>query len=138
MRFQPSDRWRIIWFPLAPILLALVGVFSGLVIPPKYTDKIPWKWVRFAAMTLFFIVFSMRKYRNAPGSLRLWCIFLIFLAVHVLGVGYLWHLEDGFSTIGVAIVGTAEWICMALVIYWLLGITPDFRREPGSHSKTAS
>jgi hypothetical protein len=47
--------------------------------------------------------------------------------LHLFGVGRLWAYYNGLSTVSVAFLGGIEFACMALVIYWVLGIAPDTR-----------
>jgi len=111
------------------IFILLVVVY----VPAKYTDRIQGKWARFAAMTGFLVVFSLSSYWKSRKSPGFWGIFLSFLALHLLGVGHLWAVYNGLSTLVVGLVGGAEWVCMALVIYWVLGVGPDMRSH---HSRS--
>jgi hypothetical protein len=113
---------------LGAIVLLSVG-FVVVFVPSAYIDRIQGKWVRFGAMTAIFIAYSLKTYWRVRNSLGFWCIFAGFLALHVLGVGHLWLIYNGLSTIEVGIIGGAEWGCMALLIYWVLGIRPDVRRQ---------
>jgi|tagenome__1003787_1003787.scaffolds.fasta_scaffold20202143_2 hypothetical protein len=80
-------------------------------------------------MTAIFIAYSLRVYWRARKSVSFWCIFLSFLAVHLLGVGHLWTAYNGLSTFEVGLVGGAEFLSMAFVIYLALCVSPDMRRH---------
>ena len=134
MRIQLSDRGRLILVALIlAVVIVTVGVSIGLLVPAQYTHRIQGKWVRFAVMTAGFIVFSLNSYWRSRKSLGFWGIFLSFLVLHLLGVGHLWAVYNGLSTLVVGLVGGAEWGCMALVIYWVLDVGPDLRSH---HSRS--
>jgi hypothetical protein len=80
-------------------------------------------------MTVAFALFSLNSYWKERRSLGFWAIFLGFLGLQMFGVGRLWMLYNGLSTLVVGLVGAAEWVCMVLVIYWVLGVGPDVRRH---------
>ena len=130
LRIHLTDRSRLILVALATAVVTALGiVLVAVYVPAKYTDRIQGKWVRFGVMTAGLIVFSLSSYWKARKSLRFWSIFLIFLALHLLGVGHLWAVYNGLSTLAVGLVGGVEWGCMALFIYWILGVGPDLRRH---------
>jgi len=130
LRIQINDRRRLILvaFTLAVVIVTL-GVSIGLLVPAQYTHRIQGKWVRFGVMTVFFIVYSLKTYWRAVKSVGFWGIFLSFTALHLFGVGHLWSVYNGLSTLAVGLVGAVEWGCMALFIYWILGVGPDLRRH---------
>lgn len=130
LKIQLSDRGRLILVALTvAVVIVVVGVLVGLLVPLRYTHRIQGKWVRFVGMTIIFIAYSLRTYWRAKNSLGFWCIFLGFLVLHILGVGHLWSIYGGLSTIEVGLIGGAEWVCMALVIYWVLGVRPNVRSQ---------
>lgn len=126
MRIQLTDRSRLILVALMAAILGM-AVASLLVVylPPRYADEIQGKWVRFGAMTSVFVAFSLKAFWKLRTSLSFWLIFLIFLLLHVVGVGHLWAVYNGLSTTMVGLLGGAEWGFMGLVIYWVLGVGPD-------------
>jgi hypothetical protein len=105
-------------------------VLTVVYVSPHYTDRVQGKWVRFALITVVLIAFAISRYWKIRKSLGFWGIFLAFLAIHMFGVGYLWAIYNGLPTLVVGFVSGAELVCMALVIYWVLGVGPDAR----SHS----
>ncbi len=109
------------------VVTVVVIVLSVVFVPAQYADRIQGKWVRFGVMTAFFTVFSLKAYWRTRKSVRFWCIFLSFLALHLFGVGHLWTVYNGLSTLEVGLVGGGEFALMALVIYWVLGLGPDAR-----------
>ena len=128
LKIQLTDRSRLILAALAVAVLMMLFILLMVVyVPSHYTDRIHWKWVRFAVMTAGFIVFSLNSYWRSRKSLGFWGIFSTFLVMHLLGVGHLWAVYNGLSTLVVGLVGGAEWGCMALVIYWVLDVGPDLR-----------
>lgn len=130
LRIELTDRKRLILAALAVAIATIVVIALTVVyVPARYTDRIQGRWVRFALVTIFFIVFSLNSYWKSRKSLGFWGIFLSFLTLHLLGVGHLWAIYNGLSTLVVGLVGGAEWVCMALVIYWVLGVGPDVRPE---------
>ena len=111
---------------LAVAIVTIVFIVLTVVyVPPHYTDRVQGKWVRFAFITVFLIAFSLKTYWKARKLLGFWCIFLSFFVLHLLGLGHLWAVYDGLPTLVAGLVGGAEWVCMALVIYWVLGVGPD-------------
>jgi hypothetical protein len=126
MRIQLSDRGRLILTALATFVLVAAAIIS---VPSRYLNSIEWKWVRFGGMTLFLILYSLKTYWRQRKSVRFLAIFLGFLSLDLFGVGYLWSIYNGLSTIEVAIVGVLEWVCMALLIHWALGVGPDVRTQ---------
>jgi flagellar biosynthesis protein FlhB len=131
---QLGDRRRLILVALvAAALVALFAILSVALIPHRYTERIQPRWVRFSAITVFLVLYSAKTYWNACKSLRLWAIFLAFLGLHLFGVGHLWAAYNGFSTLEATLLGGAEWLCMALIIYRALGIGPDAR---SNHSQS--
>jgi hypothetical protein len=128
LNFKLSDRGRLIVSALAVAIVTMAAIILAVVfVPAQYAEKIQGKWVRFALMTIFFFVFSMKSYWKERKSMGFWGIFLSFLALHIFGLGHLWAVDNGLSTLEVALAGGAEFVLMALVIYWLLGVGPDPR-----------
>jgi hypothetical protein len=125
-----TDRGRLI---LAALAIAVVMIVSIMVIvvlvPTQYTDRIQGKWVRFGFMTIIFLGYSLKTYWKQRNSFGFWIIFLSFTALHLFGVGHLWSVYNGLSTLAVGLVGAVEWGCMALFIYWILGVGPDLRHH---------
>jgi hypothetical protein len=132
LKLKLSDRKRLVLSALAVASIIIVGVIALIfLVPAKYHSNIDFKWFRFGVATAVLILYSVHAYWRARRSLRFWCIFLSFLAVYVFGVGYLWTIYGGLSTAEIALIAFLWWICMALVIYWMLGIGPDLRRHRG-------
>jgi uncharacterized membrane protein len=130
LRIQFTDRSRLFLVALAlVILMALLVALVALYVPAKYTDKIQSKWVEFGVITSFLVVFSMRAYWKARKSFGFWGIFLSFLALHLFGVGHLWAVYNGLSILEVGFISGAEILCLALTIYWVLGVGPDDGRH---------
>lgn len=107
--------------------MTLVLVF----VPSKYADKIQVTWVRFGTMTLGLAVFSLAAYWKVRKYPLFWAVFLAFLLAHLLIVGHLWVVCGGLSTVTVGLLGGSEFCAMALLLYWVLGAVPDFRRWRG-------
>jgi hypothetical protein len=118
---------------LAALVIVAIVAAIGVFLPQQYFEKIQWKWFRFSTGTILLVWLSLHAYWKIRKSLRFWCIFLSFLAVHLLGVGHFYYVGGGLSTVEVAVVGGIEWGCMAVVIYKVLRATPDLRqRHPRS------
>jgi hypothetical protein len=127
-KVQLTDRGRLILTALGVTTVILLGiVLVAVFVPAKYSASILGKWLRFGLITVFLVVFSLKAYWSAHKSVGFWCIFLLFLAFYLLGVGHLWSVYGGLSTLEVMLVGGMGFICLGLVNYWVLGIRPDLR-----------
>ncbi len=130
LRIELTDRKRLILVASAVAIATIVVIALAVVyVPARYMDRIQGKWVRFGVMTIAFAVFSLNSYWRKRKSLGFWGIFLSFLGLQIFGVGRLWTVYNGLSTLVVGLVGGVEWVCMALVIYWVLGVGPDVRPQ---------
>ena len=128
LKFQLTDRGRLILTALGVAAVIVLGTLLVVVfVPAKYSASIPGKWFRFGLINVFLVVYSLNAYWKARKSVGFWCIFLSFLALYLFGVGHLWAVYGGLSTLEVMIVGGMGFICMGLVTYWVLGIGPDLR-----------
>jgi hypothetical protein len=127
-KFQLTDLGRLILTALGVTTVILLGiVLVAVFVPAKYSASIQFKWLRFGLITVYLVVFSLKAYWSAHKSVGFWCIFLGFLALYLLGVGHLWAVYGGLSTLEVMLVGGMGFICLGLVNYWVLGIRPDLR-----------
>lgn len=119
------------------VAIVFIGLTIGGVVlfhpNPKSADRVPWKWIRFSLAFGCLIWFSLNAYWRLRKSLPFWGIFATFLLVHGLGLGYLYSTGQGLSTLEVSLVSGLAFGCMALVIYWVLGVGPEVRRQ---HSKS--
>jgi hypothetical protein len=127
-KFQLTDRGRLLLTALGVTTVMLLGIAVVVVlVPVKYSASIPGKWFRVGLISVFLVVFSLKSYWSARKSVGFWCIFLAFLALYLFGVGHLWAVYDGLSTLEVMLVGGVGFVCLGLANYWVLGIRPDLR-----------
>jgi hypothetical protein len=80
---------------LAAITVAIV-VLAGIVavvvwVPPTDVARIPGKWIRFALVNGFLVLYELRAYWKLHKSLSFWGIFLGALAAYLACVGYFFY-----------------------------------------------
>jgi len=132
LRLGDSGRLALAAIVFAAIVLAL-AVAAAFYFPNS--KEIPWKWVRFSLEVIFLIWISLTAYWRIRKKMAFWGIFAGFLLVHVFGVGYFYYAGQGLGVLEVGLVGGAEWVCMAVIIYKFLHTTPDLDQR---HSRTKS
>jgi hypothetical protein len=88
-------------------------------VPVRYTNGIRGKWVRFGSVSVGFVGNALGAYGRLRRSLIFWSIFLGFLIIHVFAVGCFFYVGTGLPLLGFGPACAAEFMCMALVIYWL-------------------
>ena len=132
-RFGETGRLLLV---ASAVALFIMGIaIGGAFYAPHYVNLIPWKWFRFAAGTAFFVWFSLNAYWRVRRLPLFWSIFTIFLLIHCVGIGHFYYSGPGLSIMEVALLSGVEWVCMALVLHWILHAVPDFRpRSPRSSS----
>jgi hypothetical protein len=67
----------------------------------------------------------VKAYWKLRKSLNFWAILLGFLVFHLLGPGYFFYMGRGLPLLVFGPVCGIEFGCMALVVYWFLGVGPD-------------
>jgi len=129
MKRSLSDRERLILVALALALVTATVIWATVVfIPERHVNgMLQGHWLRFGIVTLFLCAFLLRAYWKARKSLGFWIIFSGFLAVHCLGLGHLWAIYNGFSTLEFVLLGCGEWVLIALLLYWVTGVEPSLR-----------
>lgn len=129
MKRNLSDRARLVLVALTfTVVIAAVILATAIFIPERYVSgMIQRHWIRFGGATVFLFAVLLRVYWNARKSFGFWIMFSGFLVVHCAGVGHLWSVYNGFSTLVLALFGSAEWVFMALVFHWVTGIEPRLR-----------
>ena len=71
------------------------------------------------------VYYELKAYWRLRKSIGFWAIFLSFLFAYFLALGYFFHTGEGVSLVTFALTGSCEFVCMALVIYWILGAGPN-------------
>ncbi len=123
MKARLGDHTRLI---LAAIVVAIAFV-GGIVlfaefVPAQY--RVQTKWVRFLFVSAVFVGYAIRAYWRLRKSLIFWSIFLAFLAIHLLGVGYFFYVGSGLPLLVFGPACAIELMGMGFVIYWILGVGP--------------
>jgi hypothetical protein len=128
---KTKDRTLLLLTAIGVAAVAMVSMFAIIVlVPHRYLDHLSWKWVRFAVVTLAFVVYCLRTYWRARKSPKFWAFLLGILVLHLLGVGYFFYTGEGLP---LAIFGPTvalEWALLALIVYHSLGIAPETLRIP--------
>lgn len=129
MTIQLTDRTRLILTAALVAIAIMAAIILAVVfVPARFLERLSGsgKWVRFGLVTTGLVVLSLKSYWTSRKSLGFWFIFLTFLGIHFAGVGHLFSVRAP-STLALAAICGIEMGCMALVIYWVLGVGPDLR-----------
>lgn len=123
MKIHLGEKTRLI---LAAIVVAIafvgaVVLFAGFV-PAQY--RIQTKWVRFLFVSVMCVGYAIRAYWKLRRSLVFWSIFLGFLVIHLLGIGYFFYFGSGLPLLVFGPSCAVELMGMGFVIYWILGVGP--------------
>ena len=121
MSVHLTDRQR---FVVAVFLLLAFVVTIALYAPDQVIHRLVSKWERFILLSGVFVAFVMKAYWKVRQDLRFWTIFLSFMVVHFIGVGYFFWTGNGLPFPIFEIAIAVELGGFALVIYWVLGIGP--------------
>jgi hypothetical protein len=125
VKMQLGDRTRLIIAAFAVAIATIVGiVLIADFIPAQYTHRIQPKWVRFGLVSVGFVGYGIKAYWKLRRSLTFWSIFLTFLAIHVVGLGYFFYAGEGLPLVLFGPACAVELMCMALVTYRVLGVGP--------------
>jgi hypothetical protein len=126
LKTQLSDTARLLLTALVVVLVfMLVVVLSVALVPHQYTERIQGKWVRFGIVSIGFWGYTLKAYWKLRKSPNFWAILLGFLVIHLFGAGYFFYVGRGLSLLVFGPVCGVEFGCMALIIYWCLGVGPD-------------
>jgi hypothetical protein len=123
LKIHLGDKTRLI---LAAIVVAIAFI-GGVVlfaesVPVQH--RIQTKWVRFLFVSVVFVGYAVRAYWKLRRSFAFWSIFLVFLVIHLLGVGYFFNAGSGLPLLIFGPICAVELIGMGFVIYWILGVGP--------------
>lgn len=126
MKVQMSDRVRLVLMALgvAAIVVALIAVGIAL-IPAQYVGRIRGRWIRFVLVSAFLAWYELKAYRRVRRYLRFWAVFLGVFFVYVGIVGHFFWIGNGLSLVAFAATGAAQFACVALLVYWALGVGPE-------------
>jgi hypothetical protein len=116
-----SDRTRLV---LTALCLVIVITVSALLIPEKYAHLLEGKWLRFVVVTALLIFYELKAYWKLRKSGWFWMIFLSVLGGYSIWVGHFFYIGNGLSLVSFVLAGTAQFFCIAMLIYWLLGAGP--------------
>jgi hypothetical protein len=111
-------------FALAILLLVAIPVAIGLYGSDRVVHGLATKWERFALLTLCLLGFLVKAYWKVRTDVRFWSIYLVFTAIHFVGLGYFFWFGNGLPFPIFELACAAEIIGMGLVIYWVLGVGP--------------
>ncbi len=119
---------------LLAYIIGLAAILSAgmIALPPRYADRVDWKWVRFILATLVLVVVSIRSYwHHLRKSLLFWALLIGFWLLHVIGIGYLVRAstDKDVPLGGFAVVGVPEYVCFALVVYYFFRVGPRLNRH---------
>jgi hypothetical protein len=127
---QVRDRLRLLLVALGLAVAALIIIWASLVlVPGQYRDQINWKWTRFGVVTIFFVLYCLKTYWRARRHAMFWILLLGILALHFLGVGYLFYRSAGLPLLIFGPTVALEWALLALAVYHFLGIGPPVRKH---------
>lgn len=80
--------------------------------------------MRFLFVSVGFVGYAIRAYWKLRRSLIFWSIFLGFLVIHLLGIGYFFYAGPGLPLLIFGPSCAVELMGMGFVIYWILGVGP--------------
>ena len=123
MKIHLGETTRLI---LAAIVVAIAFV-GGIALIAEFVPaqhRIQTKWVRFLFVSVVFVGYAIRAYWKLRRSLVFWSIFLGFLVIHLLGIGYFFYVGSGLPLLVFGPVCAVELMGMGFVIYWILGVGP--------------
>jgi hypothetical protein len=128
LKMHLGDKTRLI---LAAIVVAIVFV-GGIMLFAEFVPvqhRIQTKWVRFLFVSVLFVSvgfvgYAIRAYWKLRRSLIFWSVFLGFLVIHLLGIGYFFYVGSGLPLLVFGPVCAVELMGMGFVIYWILGVGP--------------
>jgi hypothetical protein len=121
-----SDRRRLLLtaFVLSVIVTGAILLLVA-VVPSRYLNHFETKWIRFVVVTSFFIWYTLKAFWKVRKRPAFWAIFLTVLITHVWGIGQFFYRGNGVSLVTFMLAGMAEFACMGLAIYWVLGVSPE-------------
>jgi len=125
MRKRLNDTTRLILAAIAVTLVLAFIIFISVLIPDHYTERIQGKWVRFGIVSICLLAYAAKAYWKLRRSWNFWAIFLGFLVIHVFGIGRFFYLGNGLPLLVFGPLCGVELCCMALIVYWFLGVGPD-------------
>jgi len=126
LKTHPNDRKRLILTALAAAIVIMLVVSSlAIFVPFQATTRVEGKWVRFGLVSIALLAYSIATYWKLRKSLTFWAVFLGYLAIHMLGVGYFFYFGRGLPLLLFGPICGIEWALMALIVYWILGVGPS-------------
>lgn len=127
---RAKDRLRLLLVALGVASVALAIIWASLVlVPGQYREQINWKWARFSVVSVFFVLYCLKTYWRARQHGLFWILLLGILAVHFLGIGYLFYRSAGLPLVIFGPTVALEWVLLALAVYHFLGIGPPVRKH---------
>jgi hypothetical protein len=127
---QRKDRLRLLIAAIGMAIVALAVIWASLaLVPEQYKGRIDWKWARFGAVSIFFVLYCLKTYWRARRHALFWILLLGILAVHFFGIGYLFLKGAGLPLLIFGPTVALEWGVLAFAVYHFLGIGPPLRKH---------
>src|SRR5579883_2075504 len=96
LRVHTNDRMRLILTSVAMAIAIMLAIVIGVaLVPRKYTEYVEAKWVRFAFVNAFLVLYELKAYWKLRKSIQFWAIFVGSLIVYLFGLGYFFHNGNG-------------------------------------------
>jgi len=128
LRPKVKDRVRLLVLATGLATAAVLFILVTAVLTPElYGSRVDWKWLRFAVVTAFFLVYCLKTYWSARKRPGFWVILLGILAIHFLGVGHFYYAGAGLPLMLFGPAVALEWTLLALAVYRFLGIGPPHK-----------
>jgi len=124
---QSKDRLRLALTAGGVALVAIPALVASVVLIPGLSH-VNWKWMRFAVVTTFFVVYCLKSYWRARRDPR-WTILVGVLAIHFTGVGYFFWAGTGLPLMVFGPTVALEFALLAVTVYHFLGVGPAVSRH---------
>ena len=125
---QSKDRLRFVLTATGVALVAIPALVASVVLIPGLSH-VNWKWMRFAVVTTFFVVYCLKSYWRARRDPRFWTILVGVLAIHFTGVGYFFWAGTGLPLMVFGPTVALEFALLAVTVYHFLGVGPAVSRH---------